>query len=112
MKNPKSVKEDSLADVWAAMSQAEQEQAFHEAMNGASYWGRKRLLKKMSKRVHKNRNVRFKNPRLPQDLEAWVTNFVLVNRGKFKGGKNGDSAEKAVSGGERLRTPDTREQET
>lgn len=39
---------------WTALSHDEQEQAFHEAVNGASYWARKRLLKKMDKRRTKS----------------------------------------------------------
>jgi len=87
------------------------EETFAAAVNGASYWARKRLWKKMGKVKWRaaewrgevkpmpsplnpnytiyvlNRNKFHgvvKNPLPPADLERWVENFVYVNHTKGK----------------------------
>jgi len=91
------------------------EETFAAAVNGASYWARKRLWKKMGKvkwraaewrgevkpmpsplnpdytiyvlSRHKFHGV-VKNPLPPADLERWVENFVYVNHTKGKKNEN------------------------
>lgn len=53
------------------------EEDFAKAVDNASYWAKRRMLKKLDKRIYRNGEVR-----MAKDVDQYVANFVALNKDK------------------------------